>query len=361
MADLPSLPLFVADYEAATAHLSLEEDGAYSRLLRLCWMTPGCSIPDDDAWIRRRMRVDQDAYDRVVRPIIDEFFSCENGRIFQRRLMKEFKYASRISTERKKAGKKGAENKWRKNNKKTDGKAMDLPVANRWQTDGKPMALTLTLTPNNNTPQTPHTSDPPKSDPIVALLDRLNGILGIDPAKIVSPGWHAAQARQAREWIALGKTDAEIAAIIKAIYDRQKAADPTFAVSTLKYFDEAVRRGTVPKSAEPDPLKGWRPPSGTVNEKELQAYRDAAPIAEARGIPENVWQYPSGRDWIIMLDKALKAGKWYFSQYYAPPHPASTCPKAVADAFPDFVERVGKHDPEYRARMDEIERQRSAK
>ena len=31
----PYFPLHVADYEAKTAHLTIEEDGAYMRLLRL--------------------------------------------------------------------------------------------------------------------------------------------------------------------------------------------------------------------------------------------------------------------------------------------------------------------------------------
>lgn len=33
---LPYFPLYVDDYEADTPHLTLEEDGAFSRLLRLC-------------------------------------------------------------------------------------------------------------------------------------------------------------------------------------------------------------------------------------------------------------------------------------------------------------------------------------
>lgn len=48
---LPYFPMFPTDFEAKTSHLTLAEDGAYNRLLRLMWMTPGCSLPDDDAWI----------------------------------------------------------------------------------------------------------------------------------------------------------------------------------------------------------------------------------------------------------------------------------------------------------------------
>lgn len=78
----PYFPMYPADFEAKTSHLTLEEDGAYNRLLRLCWMTPGCSLPDDAAWIARRMRVSSADFDRVVRPLLDEFFKREKGRVF---------------------------------------------------------------------------------------------------------------------------------------------------------------------------------------------------------------------------------------------------------------------------------------
>ena len=104
---LPYFPMFPADFEADTSHLTLEEDGAYNRLLRLMWMTPGCSLPDDATWIARRMRVDQSAYDGVVAPIISEFFKRSQGRVFSPRLMQEFKKADKTSKLRREAGMKG--------------------------------------------------------------------------------------------------------------------------------------------------------------------------------------------------------------------------------------------------------------
>jgi uncharacterized protein YdaU (DUF1376 family) len=123
---LPSLPLFVDDYEGATAHLTLEEDGAYMRLLRLCWRTPKCSIPDDPEWIMRRLRVDQKTYDRVVVPLISEFFKRSRGRLFQKRLVQEFVYAVERKTKRKEAGKKGGSAKALKNNEKESSNASVL-------------------------------------------------------------------------------------------------------------------------------------------------------------------------------------------------------------------------------------------
>ena len=79
---LPYFPLYPKDFEAKTSHLTLEEDGAYNRLLRLCWLTPGCSLPDDPAWIARRLRVDAATYDRLVAPLISEFFKRTKGRVW---------------------------------------------------------------------------------------------------------------------------------------------------------------------------------------------------------------------------------------------------------------------------------------
>lgn len=104
---IPYLTLYVSDYDADTAHLTLAEDGAYMRLLRLCWRTPGCSLPDDDAWIMRRMRCGQDEFCSVVQPVIDEFFKRMKGRIYSPRLSREFKKANEVSGKRSSAGRKG--------------------------------------------------------------------------------------------------------------------------------------------------------------------------------------------------------------------------------------------------------------
>lgn len=107
MKRLPYMPLFVADFEADTAHLSFEEDGIYNRLLRLCWRTSGCSVPDDPAWIARRLRCGMDQYHEAVDPILREFFRRENGRVFQKRLRVEWRHADDLSKRRAKSGRLG--------------------------------------------------------------------------------------------------------------------------------------------------------------------------------------------------------------------------------------------------------------
>lgn len=108
---LPYFPMFPTDFEAKTSHLSLAEDGAYNRLLRLAWMTPGCSLPADRAWVYRRLRAHSEADQAVVEAVIGEFFTEENGRLSNARLTKEWLAANAAHDRRKQAGAKGGKAK----------------------------------------------------------------------------------------------------------------------------------------------------------------------------------------------------------------------------------------------------------
>lgn len=117
----PFMPFYVSDFEADTGHLTLEEDGAYNRLLRLCWRTTGCSVPNDSKWIARRMKVDVATFENIVLPIIDEFFTIKNGRVFQVRQLAEFnKTQAKVKAARENGKKGGRPAKRKKNNNKTE-------------------------------------------------------------------------------------------------------------------------------------------------------------------------------------------------------------------------------------------------
>lgn len=131
MSTHPYIPLYVDDYDAATAHLSLEEDGAYMRLLRLCWRTPGCSLPNDKAWIARKVRLSPEDFARVAEPVLSEFFRLQRGRLVQRRLKDEYDDISRKKSARKLAGKKGGAAKALKNKDKAPSNASILPADTR--------------------------------------------------------------------------------------------------------------------------------------------------------------------------------------------------------------------------------------
>jgi uncharacterized protein YdaU (DUF1376 family) len=104
---IPYFPMYPDDFEADTAHLSLAEDGAYNRLLRLSWRTPGCKLPDDDAWIMRKMRAGSDDDKAIVAVILAEFFTRKGGKVYSERLLSEYVKAHDAHSRRVLAGSKG--------------------------------------------------------------------------------------------------------------------------------------------------------------------------------------------------------------------------------------------------------------
>ncbi len=131
MSTHPYIPLYVDDYDAHTSHLSPAEDGVYMRLLRLCWRTPGCSLPDDPAWIARKIRLSADQYEEIAKPVLEEFFKLSRGRLVQKRLKGEYDDISRKKLARQKAGKIGGDAKARKTQGKPASNATDLPAHTR--------------------------------------------------------------------------------------------------------------------------------------------------------------------------------------------------------------------------------------
>ena len=124
---LPYFPMFPDDFEADTAHLTLLEDGAYNRLLRLCWRTPGCSIPLDMTWVYRKMRARTDEEKAAVDIVLEEFFTAKKGRFSNARLSKEYTSATEAHEKRKKAGFKGGSAKALKTNETKSSNAVAKP------------------------------------------------------------------------------------------------------------------------------------------------------------------------------------------------------------------------------------------
>ena len=109
MGDLRWMKFWFSNYIGDTSHLSLGEHGAYLRLLILAWDAPTCSLPADPAWIKRKLGVSKREYERLVEPVIDEFWTEEDHRIFQKRQRKEWENAVHNSE----MGKNAANTRWR--------------------------------------------------------------------------------------------------------------------------------------------------------------------------------------------------------------------------------------------------------
>lgn len=104
---LPYFQLYVSDYEADTAHLTAAQHGAYLKLLCLQWRTPGCTLPGDFEWIRRRVLATDDEWVNAYSPVLSEFFEARRNRIYSARLLREYERADATHKRRKNAGEKG--------------------------------------------------------------------------------------------------------------------------------------------------------------------------------------------------------------------------------------------------------------
>jgi len=124
---LPFFPMYPSDFEAKTSHLTILEDGAYNRLLRICWMTAGCTLPADEAWILRRARAVSDEDKAAVLSVLAEFFKVVNGRYSNARLTEEFEAAKIAHERRKNAGFKGGSANALKNNTNGSSNARAMP------------------------------------------------------------------------------------------------------------------------------------------------------------------------------------------------------------------------------------------
>lgn len=113
---LAYFPLYPDRYEADTAHLSILEDGAYNRLLRLCWRSPACKLPNDLAWIYRQCRAVSDADQAAICAVLDEFFTKARGKIWNKKLVEIHEQVLVAHSNKSEAGKKGAAAKALKNN-----------------------------------------------------------------------------------------------------------------------------------------------------------------------------------------------------------------------------------------------------
>lgn len=119
MSDLPFLPLFVDAYESDTGHLSDAEHGRYFALLRLIWKSPECRIPNDDAWLARKLARTLEAVKKQFRPLIVEFCSTSKNFITQKRLTAEWKRAR----EKSKKQSDRAKSRWEKEKTSSRGNA----------------------------------------------------------------------------------------------------------------------------------------------------------------------------------------------------------------------------------------------
>ena len=98
MSTLHWMPLYIGDYLADTAMLTLEQSGAYLHLLMQSWRTG--PLPDDDGKLAAITRTTRTHFARHIGPAIRPFFVSDNGRLRQPRLEAEREKQQKTSEKR---------------------------------------------------------------------------------------------------------------------------------------------------------------------------------------------------------------------------------------------------------------------
>lgn len=99
MAEFPALPLFTDAYLSDThPGLTLEQHGAYLLLMMLAWRRPGCTLPNDDRWIKGKLGVHGNKWNWLRATVLERFWrQREDGEWEQKRLAKERAYITEAS------------------------------------------------------------------------------------------------------------------------------------------------------------------------------------------------------------------------------------------------------------------------
>jgi uncharacterized protein YdaU (DUF1376 family) len=225
---LAYFPMYPGDFDADTAHLTLAEDGAYNRLLRLCWRTPGCSIPADREWIYRRMRATSTEDQAVVDSVLQEFFVVADGRASNARLSKEWLAANQAHERRVLAGSKGGRAKSLKTCAASPSNAKAKPKQPEPEPEiksgGDDSARAREAGPSDQTDR-----------------ERLLVAMGHDPSGITAAGrivGNPGDMAEAARWTALGLTREQQAAVIAEVMTRKRDGPPI----SFSYFTAAMQR-----------------------------------------------------------------------------------------------------------------------
>lgn len=108
---LPFLPLYVDDWFSSPTiqSFTLEQEGAYGRLLKWAWKLPNCSLPKDEVTLATYSRLGT-RWRKVGRPILAACFVEQDGRWVNLRLHIEWVKAHDAHGKRVAA----AEERWRR-------------------------------------------------------------------------------------------------------------------------------------------------------------------------------------------------------------------------------------------------------
>ena len=252
---LAYFPLYPTDFNADTGHLSLAEDGAYNRLLRLQWGCPNGKLPGDMAWIFRRARAVTPEDQAVIEGIIAEFFIRKSGKIYNARLLKEFCKAQTEYKKRVAAGSKGGRAKHLKENKKDPSNAtaeLEHSSSNQNQNQNQNQNLPsedidvddVSAGASEKIAEAPEALPPTDRERILAAM-------GVGPDGVIGAGKFTGtqgDMAEVERWMALPGINIDVICAEVERICRAKRDGPPFRFS---YFTDAIRTLSGQLSAPP--------------------------------------------------------------------------------------------------------------
>lgn len=242
---LAYFPMYPTDFDADTGHLSMAEDGAYNRLLRLSWRCPDAKMPDDLEWIFRKARAVTDDDKALIAAILAEFFTRKGGKIFSARLHKEWVQANKAHGKRVSAGKSG-------------GRAKALKSKENGLSNAKAMPEQCSSNQNQNQN---HISSVAKATAADAPPDLTKVAFDAGVKVLTEAGKSPSTARAiVGKWRGKHGDEAVIAAVAKA--QRERATDPVaFCEGIFRASAKASngQRRQLPDGTwqSYDPFNGW--------------------------------------------------------------------------------------------------------
>lgn len=274
MAEFPSLPLFTDAWIADTKHLSRLERGTYHDLLVLMWRTPECRVPNDDAWLGKRLGMTLEEVRAELRPVISEFCQSDGNYVVQKRLRKEWQWCRRNSKKQSV----NAKARWNKEKDTCQPDANTTPVGN---------APTPIPTYSKNDDADDARERPPLIRPeAIRLADEIAALCGHD-LRFVPPEWHGAPMR-VETWLAAEWPREIILAAVKGALAKKRGPPP----NSINYFEKPIAEA-VAKSAVPLPKVVVDNTPEVVN---VRLAADRSATAAAHRLVERIreWDAPTG-------------------------------------------------------------------
>jgi uncharacterized protein YdaU (DUF1376 family) len=249
-----ALPIFGDAYLADTQHLTLEEHGAYFKLMLIAWRSPDCALPNDDRRIALMLGIGSKKW-TALRPSVMAFWAASESGWQQKRLLKEYLRVREMVRLKREA----AEARWGDKSLK-DNEGVDADAyANGYAPQPQPQPLT----PSGIKDDVVVGADADEREPFVDETDEaINGKIDLNQfaancaeaggVNLISPGHIVIAVDLVKAWLALG---ADRAFILKNIQEGvAAAAEP---ISSLRYFDRRIRTATARRKA----LENGQPPA----------------------------------------------------------------------------------------------------